>query len=252
MNAKIYNGNVQPNPKEFKIWVNDEGIIKTWNGTEWIEQSGGSGESGGSGSGSGEGTVSKIEFVDLGLPSGTLWAKANLGAISPAQEGLRYAWGELDGHVTPYGDKQYFKHDYKLYDSESGLYTKYNESDGLTSLMLEDDAAYQYDNTCKIPSIEQVQELIDNTNYEFIYIDGISCIKLTGNNDNYICLRICTAFVEGNIEAGSYAPAFYMTTALADDKKNVQCMNISSGQDIEMRYSIERYYGIAIRPVQNK
>ena len=44
MNAKIYNGNVQPNPKEFKIWVNDEGIIKTWNGTEWIESasSGGS------------------------------------------------------------------------------------------------------------------------------------------------------------------------------------------------------------------
>lgn len=52
MNAKIYNGNVQPNPKEYKIWVNDEGIIKTWNGTEWIEQSGGSGESGGSGNGS--------------------------------------------------------------------------------------------------------------------------------------------------------------------------------------------------------
>lgn len=46
MNAKIYNGNVQPNHKEYKIWVNDEGIIKTWNGTEWIEQSGGSGESG--------------------------------------------------------------------------------------------------------------------------------------------------------------------------------------------------------------
>ena len=55
MNAKIYNGNVQPNHKEYKIWVNDEGIIKTWNGTEWIEQSGGSGESGGSGNGSGSG-----------------------------------------------------------------------------------------------------------------------------------------------------------------------------------------------------
>lgn len=54
MNAKIYNGNVQPNHKEYKIWVNNEGIIKTWNGTEWIEQSGGSGESGGSGNGSGE------------------------------------------------------------------------------------------------------------------------------------------------------------------------------------------------------
>lgn len=43
MNAKIYNGNVQPNHKEYKIWVNNEGVIKTWNGTEWIEQSGESG-----------------------------------------------------------------------------------------------------------------------------------------------------------------------------------------------------------------
>lgn len=48
MNSKIYNGNVQPNPKEFKIWVDDEGTIRTWNGTEWIEATSG----GGSGSGS--------------------------------------------------------------------------------------------------------------------------------------------------------------------------------------------------------
>ena len=50
MNAKIYNGNVQPNPKEFKIWVNDEGTIKTWNGTKWVEHAA---SSGGSGSGDG-------------------------------------------------------------------------------------------------------------------------------------------------------------------------------------------------------
>lgn len=67
MNAKIYNGNVQPNHKEYKIWVNDEGIIKTWNGTEWIEQSG---TSGGSGNGSGESFVweyYKINDINTGL-----------------------------------------------------------------------------------------------------------------------------------------------------------------------------------------
>ena len=41
MSAKIYTGNVQPNHKEFKIWVNDEGLIKTWDGQKWIECSGG-------------------------------------------------------------------------------------------------------------------------------------------------------------------------------------------------------------------
>lgn len=58
MNAKIYNGNVQPNPKEFKIWINDEGLIKTWNGTEWIEATTSSG-------GSGSGEASTIEYFDM-------------------------------------------------------------------------------------------------------------------------------------------------------------------------------------------
>lgn len=43
MNAKIYTGNIQPNPKEYKVWVNDEGVIKTWNGEGYkpIEGDGG-------------------------------------------------------------------------------------------------------------------------------------------------------------------------------------------------------------------
>lgn len=66
MNAKIYNGNVQPNPKEFKIWVNDEGLIKTWNGTEWVEQSGGSG------SGSGESAKPRSSWKYFDLRNSTL------------------------------------------------------------------------------------------------------------------------------------------------------------------------------------
>lgn len=43
MNSKIYYGNIQPNDKEFKVWVNDEGVIKTWDGSKWSEQSGNEG-----------------------------------------------------------------------------------------------------------------------------------------------------------------------------------------------------------------
>ena len=59
MNAKIYNGNVQPNHKEYKIWVNDEGVIKTWNGTEWIEST----SSGGSGSGGDDNN--SFEYIEI-------------------------------------------------------------------------------------------------------------------------------------------------------------------------------------------
>ena len=72
MNAKIYNGNVQPNHKEYKIWVNDEGIIKTWNGTEWIEQSGGSGSGSGT---SGEGSA--LRYFDT--------SKMEINAIAAVQ-----------------------------------------------------------------------------------------------------------------------------------------------------------------------
>ena len=43
MNSKIYYGNTQPNSKEFKIWVNNEGVIKTYDATQgtWSEVKGG-------------------------------------------------------------------------------------------------------------------------------------------------------------------------------------------------------------------
>ena len=82
MNAKIYNGNVQPNHKEYKIWVNDEGIIKTWNGTEWVEQSGGSGESGGSSNGSNLKYLPKYYSIDWSVAD-EMWKTAVNGGEMP-------------------------------------------------------------------------------------------------------------------------------------------------------------------------
>lgn len=47
MNSKVYIGNIQPNPKEFKIWVNDEGVIRTFDGNKWNKVEGGSSNEGG-------------------------------------------------------------------------------------------------------------------------------------------------------------------------------------------------------------
>ena len=35
------------------------------------------------------------EYVDLGLPSGTLWATCNVGATAPEEFGYYFAWGEV-------------------------------------------------------------------------------------------------------------------------------------------------------------
>lgn len=40
------------------------------------------------------------EFVDLGLPSGTLWATCNIGANQPEDCGDYFAWGETEPKVV--------------------------------------------------------------------------------------------------------------------------------------------------------
>ncbi len=44
------------------------------------------------------------EYVDLGLPSGTLWATCNVGASSPEEFGDYFAWGEITPKVIYYWD----------------------------------------------------------------------------------------------------------------------------------------------------
>ena len=48
------------------------------------------------------------EAVDLGLPSGTLWASKNVGASKPFHYGNYYAWGEV-------GTKEYYSEDNYLF-----------------------------------------------------------------------------------------------------------------------------------------
>ena len=89
-------------------------------------------------------TYTKIrhEFVDFGLPSGTLWAKMNVGAESETDPGLYFAWGETEGYtVEQVGvDKQFTWADYKFNPSGDGeTFTKYTS--GEETLELIDDAA---------------------------------------------------------------------------------------------------------------
>ena len=82
------------------------------------------------------------EYVDLGLPSGTLWAKMNVGANSETDPGLYFAWGETEGYTAEQVgvDKQFTWADYKFNPSGDGeTFTKYTSSD--ETLELIDDAA---------------------------------------------------------------------------------------------------------------
>ena len=101
------------------------------------------------------------EYVDLGLPSGTLWAKCNVGAKTETEYGDYFAWGETKPK------NEYSWENYKFGD-ENNL-TKYNDEDKLTELELKDDAAnVNMGSAWCIPTKEQFKELLDNTTNEWV------------------------------------------------------------------------------------
>ena len=104
------------------------------------------------------------EYVDLGLPSGTLWAKKNVGADSETDYGLYFAWGETKGFKP--GKRIFDWPNYK-YDEPNGTCIKYNDRDNKKVLDLDDDAAHvNMGGEWRMPTREQIKELFDNTTYE--------------------------------------------------------------------------------------
>lgn len=142
-------------------------------------------------------------YVDLGLPSGTLWATKNLGAASLEEYGLYYAWGETTGYPDV-STKQFSWSDYKF--GTSGSLTKYNDSDGKTVLDSEDDAVYVATNgIAHMPTKSQLNELYKSTTWEQTTVNGVNGVKFTGTNDSYIFIPAAGYYTHGSLYGvGSY------------------------------------------------
>ena len=114
--------------------------------------------------------------IDLGLPSGTLWADRNIGATDIYDGGKLFQWGDPTPYDVPEhnngpineGQKTFSWSDYKWNPSGDGsTFTKYNRTDGKTTLDPEDDAAYvNMGYKWKMPTKEQVIELFKGTTQE--------------------------------------------------------------------------------------
>jgi len=121
------------------------------------------------------------EYVDLGLPSGTLWATCNVGANSPEEIGDSFAWGE----TRP---KDYYSWStYKWCNGETNM-TKYStEVDNKTELDPEDDAAtVNRGPQWRTPTQEQLQELVEQCTWTYLILNGVGCCQATGPNGNSI------------------------------------------------------------------
>ena len=124
-------------------------------------------------------------YVDLGLPSGTLWATKNVGARKPSDYGLYFQWGDTSGYTADQigKGKQFNWDNYKWSkNGSSSNFSKYTVT-GAT-LDLEDDAANaNMGGDWHMPTPEQCQELIDNTTSEWTTQDGVNGRLFTSTKD---------------------------------------------------------------------
>ena len=193
------------------------------------------------------------EYVDLGLPSGTLWATCNIGANKPEECGDYFAWGETTAKSDYNWDT------YKWCNGSSNTMTKYctNSGFGLVDnkkeLDSEDDAATaNWGNNWCMPTYDQAVELF-NSSYTTTEWNNRGLLIKSKSNGKTVFLPFTAYFYNKSkwINNGGFEGAYW-------------CRSLSSARVGYVAYAIffsrenysigghSRYYGYTVRPVVNK
>ena len=154
-------------------------------------------------SASGQSEVS-YDWIDLGLPSGVLWASHNVGANKPDEFGDHFAWGETEPK------SEYRIGNYRYFDGDKNHITKYcnnpiygkdGYTDSLTVLEPMDDVAtIKWGSGARTPTMDEWYELMENTMGKVDTLNGVSGYRFTAPNGNSIFLPAAGAYMGGQFE----------------------------------------------------
>lgn len=175
-----------------------------------------------------------FEYVDLGLPSGTLWAKCNVGASNETDYGNYYQWGKGSSqHLSTYQQPMYME-----------------EIDTLPENL--DTATQVMGGQWHMPTTDQFNELITNTTYQYITINNINGYKFIGQNNNYIFLPQAGTYYNNELNALNSSGYYWSSTGHKSESGNFDINNAENlyfnKSKIEVDYCT-RNFGMAIRGV---
>lgn len=196
-----------------------------------------------------------IHAVDLGLPSGVLWADQNVGANSPYEGGDHFSFGE----TSP---KEVYSFDTYKYGGETSLtkYVKQDQAagygkngfyDDIEVLEKEDDAASKnWGGLWRTPTQEEWEELEKNAQWTWEEReDGVNGYTITGPTGSSIFLPT-TGYFYGKELHNPSDYGTYWTATLGEGRDDYAQVYgaYSSGHFI---YRYLRDHGYAVRPVKN-
>ena len=185
---------------------------------------------------SGSGYIRGYEYVDLGLPSGTMWAAYNVGASSPEGYGDYYAWGETTTK-SDYSESNYQYHNGSEYVNIGSNIcgTRY------------DVARAQWGGSWRMHSEAEFEELIDRCTWTWTTYNGINGYKVTGPNGKSIFLP-ATGHRNGTELYGRGSDGYYWSGSLVESgQSGAYGLSFDSGD--RYIYSGFREYGLTVRPV---
>ena len=159
------------------------------------------------------GTENGHDYVDLGLPSGTLWATCNVGASKPEEYGDYFAWGETEPKreymwwtykwMTEGQKTEKYINKYTVEDKEhKGCWYDHGTfiGDGKLELDQEDDAAtVNWGSDWCMPTLDQIDELC-NPSYvtcERTFLNNKSGFKITSKKNGNSIFLPCAGYYSG-------------------------------------------------------
>lgn len=111
--------------------------------------------------------TSAYQMVDLGLS--VKWADRNVGAETPQDKGMYFSWGNVDGHSVDESGKTTDGYSFDKTTYSTTLGGQYTDN----TLDSEHDAAtVNMGEEWRMPTVAEIQELVENTVHYYIGKDG--------------------------------------------------------------------------------
>lgn len=187
------------------------------------------------------------EYVDLGLPSGLLWATCNIGASKPEEYGDYFAWGETTTKSI------YDSSSYKYCKDSDGTLTKYCTDsrygivDYTAVLDLEDDAAHvNWGSKWRMPTSEELDELRDSNNCTWTWTiqNGVNGYRVTSKKSNESLFLPAAGDCYNYFDAGG---SYWSSSLCVSYPCNAHYLSFGSG--FVGWYDFSRCVGHSVRPV---
>lgn len=216
--------------------------------------------------GSGESASCSVVVCKIDIPQavdmGTVvngknikWASFNIGASSPEEYGLYYAWGETE----PKLDYEWLTYKFRTSgdNSDNVKFSKYNTDssygpvDNKTVLDPEDDVAHvKLGGQWRMPTLDEWVELIDKCNWTWTTHNGVNGRLVTASNGNSIFLP-ATDFWADTISPAPYLNdyGFYWSSSLSTPSFAYNTEISSSFVRYNYNFLSDRCLGQSVRPV---